>query len=203
VAQLSVSVEKNVHAKTVAVEQRRINVIEATQIEVLNSLKQACLNWISSFGLSRDEAEDVYQQSMIKAINFQEEDKIRNLKTWFYQILKNTALDELRRKKSHHSKQEALFHELSDLAASHEMELNFCQCVSGLMMDLNSLEQDILRKHFFENIALKDLAVEFNLSEANLRQKALRARGKLKELFKLCCGATEYRDLTDCHCAPK
>lgn len=164
----------------------------------LTQLKDKSHEWLSKFGLSRSETEDIFQDAMVKAIKSDNLlDDLTNLDGWFYRILTNTALDVLRKRKVISSKAEEV---AKSQLLDAETEKELCGCVINLITELAPEDQDLLKQHFFGNKTLKSISQEIGVSESALRVRALRARQKLKELFKGCCNPESLEDLRDCEC---
>lgn len=170
---------------------------ETTQIE---KLKQSAIRWIAGHGIGVAESEDIYQQAVLKAIATDAgAESNEKVSSWFYQILKNTMIDEFRRSKRDLKK-------INEYALATEKEFdpetvkNLCQCVSGFIEDLPKLEKTILEEHFFNGESFKELAIKHDLKESTLRVKALRAREKLKEALKNSCGMKSMSDAENCEC---
>ena len=83
---------------------------------------------------------------------------------------------------------------------SDEVEKEICGCMTNLMKELSPDDQDVLQQHFFGNKTLKSISEDIGVSESALRVRALRARGKLKSLFKTCCNPDSLEDLRNCEC---
>lgn len=170
----------------------------ANALAHLIDLKDKSHIWLSKFGLSKDETEDIFQDSLVKAIksdNLKED--LTNLDGWFYRILQNTALDVVR-KRSLISKK---VNELAEFQLfTAEVKKEVCGCISKLMNELSPDDQDVLKQHFYGDKTLKSISEEIGISESALRVRALRARGKLKNLFKSCCDPDSLEDLRNCGC---
>ena len=174
--------------------------IQPSQIETLTNLKRSAVRWIASHGLGSPEAEDIFQQAILKALATPTEvEEPEKVTSWFYQILRNTLTDEFRKNSAHKKKlEEYAFEVLPKL--DPETESILCQCVKQLMTELPESERSILEKHFFEGKKFKELSKEFHQSEGSIRVKALRARQKLKESLKECCNITRIDQTDDCAC---
>ncbi|HXH75450.1 MAG TPA: RNA polymerase sigma factor [Bacteriovoracaceae bacterium] len=170
----------------------------ANAMKRLVDLKDKSHIWLSKFGLSKAETEDIFQDALVKAIksdNLKED--LTNLDGWFYRILTNTALDVVRKRKLISKKE----NELAEFYLSNsEVEKEICGCISDLIKELAPDDQDVLKQHFFGNKTLKSISQEIGISESTLRVRALRARQRLKDLFKGCCNPESLEDLKDCEC---
>lgn len=165
----------------------------------LTQLKEKSHIWLSKFGLSKAETEDIFQDAMVKAIKSDNlTDDLTNLDGWFYRILTNTALDVVR-------KRQLMFQKEEDIVATQllntEVEKEICGCVVNLITELAPEDQDVLKQHFFSNKTLKSISQEIGVSESALRVRALRARQRLKDLFKSCCNPDSLEDLRNCECS--
>jgi RNA polymerase sigma-70 factor (ECF subfamily) len=174
--------------------------IRQSQIEILEDLKRTSIRWIASHGLGLPEAEDIFQQSIVKAIATPTSaDEPEKVTSWFYQILRNTLIDEFRKAKSLKKKTDEYAAEVLP-HLDPETEEKLCKCVNGLMSELPDIEKSILEKHFFEGKKFKELSNEFGQSEGAIRVKTLRARQKLKESLRDCCNITRFDQAKDCEC---
>jgi RNA polymerase sigma-70 factor (ECF subfamily) len=170
----------------------------ANALARLIDLKDKSHIWLSKFGLNRTETEDIFQDALVKAIKSDNlTDDLTNIDGWFYRILTNTALDVVRKRTLISQKGEEL---TQFLVSDSEAEKEICGCVSHLIKELAPEDQDVLKQHFYGDKTLKAISQEIGISESALRVRALRARQKLKELFKSCCNPESFDDLKNCEC---
>lgn len=167
----------------------------------LENLKRLSLRWMIRKGVSLAEAEDLFQQSMLKALTSPAELQDRQkLQSWFMAILKNTLLDAYRAKKLHAAKEKEYQFETELQKEEAAVEESFCKCVNNLIQDLPESDQSLLQQHFFEGKTFASLAKASGQNESQLRVKSHRARDKLKAMFNDCCQVRKFRDLQDCGC---
>ncbi|MFL5784090.1 MAG: RNA polymerase sigma factor [Bacteriovoracaceae bacterium] len=170
----------------------------ANAMNRLVELKSKTHQWLSKFGLSQTESEDIFQEAMIKAIESDDlKEDMTNLDGWFYRILTNTALDVVRKRSLISRKEDEV---IEFQLSSAEAEKEICGCVSRLINELAPDDQALLKDHFYGNKTLKSISQEIGISESALRVRALRARQKLKTLFKNCCDPEDLQDLRNCEC---
>jgi RNA polymerase sigma-70 factor, ECF subfamily len=162
-------------------------------------LKRAAVRWISSHGLGEAEAEDVFQQGLLKALKTPAGPEEGKVTSWFYQILRNTLTDEFRNAKRTERRNEEYAAEVKPFL-DPATEESLCRCVLGLLDDLAPTEKKILEGHFFDGKKFKDLSAEFNQSEGAIRIKAQRARERLKESLRRCCKMTSFGEASGCEC---
>ena len=176
--------------------------LRQSQIDTLNDLRRSAVRWIASHGLGLPEAEDIFQQAILKAIASpsaaEEPEKVT---AWFYRVLSNTMIDELRREKSASRTSDAYANEILPRLDA-ETEEKLCQCVNGLFSDLAPGERLVLEKHFFDGKKFSELARESGEPEGSIRIRAHRARQKLRESLRACCNLTSFEQAKECECAP-
>ena len=174
--------------------------IRQSQIKILEDLRRSSIRWIASHGLGLPEAEEVFQQSLLKAIasptNVAEPEKVT---AWFYQILRNTLTDEFRKNQAQKRRNVEYAAEVLPYLDPETQE-NLCRCIAGLMAELPAVEKKILEGHFFDGKKFKELSEEFQQTEGAIRVKALRAREKLKESLRECCNITRFEQVKECGC---
>jgi RNA polymerase sigma-70 factor (ECF subfamily) len=169
--------------------------------ENLEHLKKLSLRFMIRKGLGLAEAEDLFQQSVLKALTteatLQNKEK---LQSWFMAILRNSLLDHFR-SRALHQKKERLYQIEQEIAATDtELEQTFCQCVKGFLGEIPETDKALLEKHFLEGKTFAELSKTDGIAEGTLRVKSLRARERLKDMFKACCNVRKFEDLKDCGC---
>ena len=64
---------------------------------VIQGLKQSAIRWIAGRGFGLPESEDIFQQAIVRVVQTETNpENPEKISSWFYQILKNTMLDEFR-----------------------------------------------------------------------------------------------------------
>jgi RNA polymerase sigma-70 factor (ECF subfamily) len=170
----------------------------ANAMDRLIQLKDKSHQWLSKFGLSKTETEDIFQQALLKAIKSDDlKEDLSNIDGWFYRILTNTALDGVRKRSLISKKKDEI---VEFQLANSQAEKEICGCVSDLINELAPEDQDVLKQHFYGDKTLTAISQEIGISESALRVRALRARQKLKALFKDCCNPENLEDLRNCEC---
>ncbi len=171
-------------------------------------------NLLRGFLLSRvkssEDAEDLLQEILIKIhTNLGSLKDSKKLKSWLFQIARNTLMDYYR--KPSNSLSIESFPELSDLqeesldaegAALQELS----QCIKPFIKNLPEKYGDVVDAIDIQGASQKELAKELGLSYSALKSRAQRGRQKLKELFQECCtykmdargNIMEYENKSDC-----
>ncbi len=169
--------------------------------EHLKQLKRLSLRFVTRKGFNLTEAEDLFQQSILKALTT--EAKLRSsekMQTWFLNILRNTLTDHVRSRNLHRRKENTYQME-KELFLEQDIEESFCPCVNHFMDEISHTDRELLHEHFLNGKTFTFLAKELGVSQATLRVKSLRAKEKLKEMFKAGCKVQKFEDFADCGCA--
>lgn len=143
-------------------------------------------------------AEDVVQDSLIKALtkanSLQDEDKAI---PWFYQILKATLLDLIRKQVSER-KRDTKWAE--DQARHDDYEREACRCLHGLIPTLKQEYAEVIEALDIQGQSRQNLAKRLGISIGNLKVRQHRARAQLRERLKQTCGICAKHGCMDCRC---
>lgn len=140
--------------------------------------------------LSREEAEDVVQETMIKVWNNRERwNDIDSIEAYCLTICRNLALDALRKKENlHESIDEKMMqspnfatHNLQDRIIQQER----VQIVRKLVDTLPEKQRSCMQLRDFEGKSYKEIATILNISEEQVKINIFRARQAIKQRFSI------------------
>jgi RNA polymerase sigma-70 factor (ECF subfamily) len=140
--------------------------------------------------LSREEAEDVVQETMIKVWNNRERwNDIDSIEAYCLTICRNLALDALRKKENlHESIDENMMqspnfatHNLQDRIIQQER----VQIVRKLVDALPEKQRSCMQLRDFEGKSYKEIATILNISEEQVKINIFRARQAIKQRFSI------------------
>ncbi|NVK51347.1 MAG: sigma-70 family RNA polymerase sigma factor [Flavobacteriaceae bacterium] len=139
---------------------------------------------------SREEAEEVSQDTFIKAYKFLPKFKgDSKFSTWLYKIGYNTSLDAIKKKTNQYNAVAideitvnyiASVETILDGIERNERAIIINQCLEQLPED----EKAILVFFYFKELSLKEIIEVTSMSEANVKVKLHRARKKLLSIVK-------------------
>jgi RNA polymerase sigma-70 factor, ECF subfamily len=169
-------------------------------------------NLLRGFLLSRvnnsEDAEDLLQEILIKTHkNMGSLKDPKKLKSWLFQIARNTLIDYYRKPTntlSLESQLSELHAEKPDAQEAMHQELS--QCIKPFIKNLPEKYGEVLDAIDIQGVSQKELAKELGLSYSAVKSRAQRGRQKLKELFQECCtykmdvrgNIIEYEAKSDC-----
>lgn len=157
------------------------------QLEVYSRYQQAMFNAALRIVKDRTLAEDIMQESFLKA--FQRLDSFRGdaaFGSWLKRIVVNSSLTAYRKLSRY---PEVSLDENADWEAENEVEAQVeiaekAEAVLKAMEDIHETYRMILNLHYIEGYAQEDISVMLNISPGNCRTLLFRAKESLRK--KLC-----------------
>lgn len=137
---------------------------------------------------SADDAADVVQEVMMRVWEKREEwSLIQNMEVYCMVLVKNTALDMLKKK----GRREESIHNMELNAMQSEDSLPFKEAAREdekkwlwrFIKSLPDKQQEIITLREFEEMSYQEIAVEMKLTESQVKMQLFRARQKIKELY--------------------
>jgi len=120
---------------------------------------------------------------------------------WFYRSLRNAAVDQLRRRRSHERALEAFARDLATHdTPDRELETEICACVLRLAATLKPEYAEVLAAVEIAGTSVKTFALERGLSPGNAAARVFRARAALKRLVIESCGVCAEHGCVNCTC---
>jgi RNA polymerase sigma-70 factor (ECF subfamily) len=143
-----------------------------------DSLKMKMINLAMSKTFNKFDAEDLVQQTYLKALERQNQFKGNNIDPWVITILKNLFIDSIRKKK-----EDLLGEDTPELSSEDEssavlLERDKDKCLKGL----SEKEREIIALK--QTNSYVEIAEDLNIKTGTLRQMFSRA----KEKFMQCMG---------------
>jgi len=143
-----------------------------------DSLKMKMINLAMSKTFNKFDAEDLIQQTYLKALERQDQFKGNNIDPWVITILKNLFIDSTRKKK-----EDLLGDDIPELSTSDDsssvlLERDKDRCLRGL----SEKEREIIALK--QTNSYDEIAEDLNIKTGTLRQMLSRA----KEKFIRCMG---------------
>jgi RNA polymerase sigma-70 factor (ECF subfamily) len=151
-------------------------------------------------------AEDIFQQSLLKALTKQDSLQDRqSIVPWFYRILRHALIDFYRARGSEDRKNAAFMQEIlggegEALSAGPELQASICGCMKALIPSLKPEYASLIQQIDLEGRPMGDLSSELGISPGNLSVRLHRARQALKASLVRSCGACTEHGCLDCTC---
>ncbi|HEY2093246.1 MAG TPA: sigma-70 family RNA polymerase sigma factor [Thermoanaerobaculia bacterium] len=147
-------------------------------------------------------AEDILQDAFVKSL--EKQDEIRDDTTavaWFYQLLRNSIIDQYRRRATRSKALDALALELKDaVEPPPELRDTICDCVSAIAATLKPEYADAIRRVDLDEVPVQTFANEAGITANNAAVRLFRAREALRKQVKAACGTCAEHGCTDCTC---
>lgn len=140
---------------------------------------------------SREEAEDIVQETLVKIYfkgkKFKKQEGA-TFKSWAYRILLNTAYSHYRKRQRREVPLDEFFDTLLyERSVSEQRErledLNRQETVKRALEQLPGDLAELLRLHYFDGYSYKDISFETGLTLSALKMRLWRARKQFREYF--------------------
>ena len=139
---------------------------------------------------NREEAEEVSQDTFIKAFNnlhkFKGDSKFS---TWLYRIAYHACLDAIKKNKKHNNSVEINEITYNQIASVDTILLGIerkerAKMMNECLLKLPEEERSLIWMFYFDELSLKEIIAVTEISEANLKVKLHRARKKLLRIVE-------------------
>jgi RNA polymerase sigma-70 factor (ECF subfamily) len=180
--------------------------LNAPAIRTLVEGRKAFLGFLRRHLPDAEIAEDIFQQSLLKALTKQDSmQDPESIVPWFYRILRHALIDFYRARGSEDRKnaafvQEILRDEAEALSTSPEMQASLCGCMKALIPSLKPEYATLLQQIDLEGRPMGDVSSELGISPGNLSVRLHRARQALRASLIRSCGACTEHGCLDCTC---
>ena len=173
-----------------------------TPLDALVENHRAFLRYLERRVGDRELAEDILQDSFTRVIDRPDQAPAdEGIVPWFYRVLRNAAVDRMRRRGSATRAIEAFARELETHAAAQpELEAEICGCVTRLAGTLKAEYAEAIQAIDVGGQAVKSFAAERGLSPGNAGVRVFRAREALKRRVIESCGTCAEHGCRNCTC---
>jgi RNA polymerase sigma-70 factor (ECF subfamily) len=175
----------------------------------LNTHRSAFKAFLAARVGSEEEAEDILQNGLLKALQrageVQDDAK---LTAWFYQLLRNAVVDHYRARGSIRRRDDALGKTLAALeenvvAAPKGWEPQLCGCLGGVVETLKPQHADLLRRVDLNGESVRAAAKALKITANNASVTLHRARKELRIRLETFCGDCANGACLDCDCTER
>ncbi|MDX1640488.1 MAG: sigma-70 family RNA polymerase sigma factor, partial [Balneolaceae bacterium] len=162
--------------------------------------RERLLNFILSKVADRNLAEDILQESLLKALNglpdLEDEQKVLS---WFYRIVRNKIIDNYRRSHTKSKQFEKYAQEVS-FYETEEDEKTVCQCFKHLIPALKPEYSILIKEMELGDEQPEEVAKRLGITKNNLKVRRHRARKQLQDQLEETCGKCAAKGCVDCEC---
>ena len=167
---------------------REIYKIMDTHISVMTTLytahRQELLAYLTTLLRNQDDAEDICHEAFLKAIRHgTPRNALTNPLAWLYQIARNTALDELRRRRRLYFDQLPDADVLVDHNTSVDTQLSTREQVQKALAGVPALYREALMLYVLHGYNVKDIAALCGCSTTAVKARLFRARAYFRTAY--------------------
>ena len=175
-------------------------------IQQIQNTRAAILSFLRKQVVDDGVAQDLYQQSVLRAIEHESSLRRReDAVAWFYSILRHALVDYLRKRaveaRGKKAYSQALIHSgHGKVPPFEEVVGNLCCCAYAILPSLRPSHAELIRRIDLGGESSKTVAHDLAMTRNNVRVRLHRARQVLRVRLVLFCGPCCERDCRDCRC---
>lgn len=179
---------------------------EQDPIQQIQNARAAVLSFLLKQGMDDGVAQDLFQQSVLRAIEYQSSLRRReDAVAWFYSILRHALVDYLRKRaveaRGKKAYSEALIHSgHGKVSPVEEIAGNLCCCAYAILPSLRPNHAELIRRIDLGGESSQTVAQDLAMTRNNVRVRLHRARQVLRTRLVAFCGRCCERDCRDCSC---
>lgn len=168
-------------------------------IEMRGQLLRSISRWYGDAA----EADDILQAAYLRAIerggSLHDEERVV---AWFTRLLRNVAVDHLRRRSTEARVEDKWTRGEPDVAGPpDDVGIEICRCVLGLLDHLNPRHAEVIQLVELDGHEPAEAARRLGTTPNNVRVRLHRARAALRERLVAVCGVCAEHGCLDCFCA--
>jgi len=139
---------------------------------------------------NREEAEEIAQDSFLKAFNSLRSFKMKSsFATWFYRIVYNTSISHIRVKKTRVLSINDFPADVTDFMANNvsedESEIEFRKSLLNFALKkITEEERGLITLYYFDEMTTEEISEITGISKSNIKVKLFRARQKMLDIIE-------------------
>jgi RNA polymerase sigma factor (sigma-70 family) len=151
---------------------------------------------------TRVAAEELLQSALLRAVESGSAPRdSEGAVTWFYRLLRNALVDQLRRQAVEHRAVENLAHEPTPEQPDPELRQAVCACMHGLLPSMKPEYAQMVQGVDLDERPVAEVAAELGVTANNASVRLHRARQALKRQLERACGSCATHGCLDCSCS--
>lgn len=158
--------------------------------EIMSNYERLFVQRAYAITRNLEDARDVVQDAFIKYIKFRSNGgEVKNSKNWFYMVIRNTAIDLLRKRSkkeqlvSQEKEAEVTFAVTPTSGRSPDKELQHREDVAlsvKLLATLTAREESVIKMKIYQDFSYKEIAEKHDISVSNVGVTICNALKKLR-----------------------
>ncbi len=179
----------------------------AQQAAVNAALVQQLTRYVQARIAHPQDAEDVVQTVLVKAVDKRSPESVQALANWLFSVARNQVIDYYRARRPRDAVLNTVAEELAEDTAGQAPELALREALGrslrALMETLDAEDQSVLLAIDVDGEAQKAYAARKGLKYSTLKSRVQRARQRLKAALEACCALGVDRLGAPISCAPR
>lgn len=176
------------------------NTVPEAPVSVLLKHRDRLFNFIKKRVSDFDLAEDILQDSLLKAFQKAPEEDEGKLLSWFFTVLRNAVIDSSRKLRSDGNRVESLINSLS-LNYNDEDESEICECFNELLPAMKPEYRDMIENLELGNETAEGASLRLKINRNQLKVLRFRARQQLRKFIEESCRICAKHGCLNCTCS--
>lgn len=193
--------DRDKHHKHEGTQNDNLEGLSPEGIQVLISFRKRFLSYLTRWLGDEALAEDILQASYARALERGGLRSEERVVSWFQRLLRNSAIDYLRRKSAEERATLKWANDETGVAIfSDQLSAELCSCIHEMIADLPETQQRVLRSVDLNEQSIAETAEQMGISPNNTRVRLHRARTSLRNMLLTTCGICAEHGCLDCWC---
>jgi RNA polymerase sigma factor (sigma-70 family) len=172
----------------------------AATLQILVQNHRTFLSFLSRRVETLEQAEEILQTALMKAVQQMEKLKHETVVAWFYRVLRNAIVDHHRRRGAEERALAVRREEAGSSDDDPELERTICECFRGLLPTLKAEYRTILEQVDLGSESVGEAAQSLGISPNNASVRLHRARLALRKRLEQTCRTCAHHGCYDCTC---
>ena len=173
---------------------------EAELVKLLLEGRDRLLSFIASRVSDRDVAEDILQESLLRALkaapDLRDADR---LAPWFIRIVQNAIVDHHRRRGTMSTAMDRFERDVEREVTQEEIA-EVCECFQEVLPGMKDSYAELIRRLDLAEDPAALVSENLGVTRSNLKVRHHRARRQLRERLELLCRSCAEHGCLDCSC---
>ena len=148
-----------------------------------NKVFAKCISLLQSRALAEDATQEIFMKILLNISKFKGSSKFS---TWLYSITYNFCIDYIRKQKKRRvvADETGLEDEMVEEVSDKELLEIKIERLEVVMEKADGKDKAILMMKYMDNMSIRDMAGVMNRSESAIKMSILRAKHRLKKIYK-------------------
>ncbi len=148
-----------------------------------NKVFAKCISLLKDRALAEDATQEIFMKILLNVSKFKGNSKFS---TWLYSITYNFCIDYIRKQKKRRvvADETSVADEIIEEVSDKELLEIKIERLEIILDKAQTRDRAILMMKYIDNMSIKEMAISLNRSESAIKMSILRAKHRLKKIYK-------------------